>query len=347
MKITVEPFGPGAQLYQLENDAGVKIAVTNFGARIVRLQLPVLGQTRDVVLGFDDLAGYVEKDHQMGATIGRVAGRIADGTFKISDTTYHTTQNEKGNTLHGGVGGFDVQYWTATQHVSESELAVTFQYVSPADDNGFPGNLTVTVTYRLDNDNNWRVDYHATSDADTLFNPTNHVYFNVDGGPEQPIGQQQLMIAADEFAPISPRQTTTGVRAPVSGTEFDFRTPQPIDQALHSHAAQNQLVNGLDHPFFLNPVSAGQPQATLRSSDGQVVVAMTTSMPSVVVFTANFPEDTAVLMRGGYFGQHRGITLEAQVAPGAERYDQFGNILLKKGTPYHEWVNYQFQFARQ
>lgn len=347
MKITIFPFGPSAQLYQLENDVGVKLSVTNFGARIVRLQLPVADQARDVVLGFDTVAGYLEKDHQMGATIGRVAGRIAEGTFKLGDQTVHTTLNENANTLHGGVDSFDMQYWTAKQQVSDDDIAVIFQHVSPAGDNGFPGQLTVTVTYRLDNDNNWRVDYHAQCDADTLFNPTNHVYFNLDGGPEHDISQQRLMIAADQFGPITSRQLTTGEQVSVTGTAFDFRTSQPLAQAFQSTAEQNQLVNGLDHPFFLNPVAAGRPQATLKSSDGQVAVDMTTSMPAVVVFTANFPAHMSVPMRGGYFGQHRGVTLEAQAAPGAERFKPFGNIELAQGTTYHEWVNYQFRFARR
>jgi aldose 1-epimerase len=344
MDITESSFGGSAKLYTLENDQGVRLSVTNFGARIVRLQVPINGVYRDLVLGFDSMAEYLEKDHFMGATIGRVAGRIAAGRFNIDGKKYQTPLNENGNTLHGGPDSFETKLWQSQKNITDELIAVTFTYNSPAQENDFPGSVTVEVTYSLDNANGWGVDYKAHSDVATLFNPTNHVYFNLDGDPSKSVGNHSLQIDAHQFAPLDQHHLTTGLQQTVNDSTFDFRKPKKIAEVFTTDNPQNQLVNGLDHPFFLDKKHNNQVVAKLTSSDGLVAVNLTTSSPAVVIFTANFGTDFSLPMRRGLFKNHGGITLETQVAPGAERYPEFGNIILDSNLQYHERTLFGLDF---
>lgn len=344
MKITEKSFGKLVKLYTLENDQGVQLSVTDFGARIVRLQVPVDGHYRDLVLGFNTVEEYLEKDHFMGATIGRVAGRIAAGKFNINGENYQVDLNENGNTLHGGSDSFETKIWESKKNVTDELATVTFTYTSPANENGFPGNLNVAVTYSLDNANGWSVDYKAYSDVSTVFNPTNHVYFNLDGDPAKSVANHDLQVEADYYAPLDKNKLTIGKKQSVEYSTFDFRHSKKIAEVFEGDNTQNRMVDGLDHPFLLNKNNSQKIDARLVSSDGRVAIDLTTSSPAIVVFTANFGADFNVPMRHSTFNNHGGITLETQVTPGAERYPKFGSIILNKDERYHEHTLFSLEF---
>jgi len=344
MKITESSFGGSAKQYTLENNHGVRLSVTNFGARIVRLQVPVAGVYRDLVLGFDSMAEYLDKDHFMGATIGRVAGRIAAGQFNLNGKDYQISINENGNTLHGGPDSFETKIWQVKKQVTDDLVSVSFTYDSLNHENGFPGNLHVTVTYSLNNDNDWMLTYQALSDMSTLFNPTNHVYFNLDGSPSKSVEDHSLQIIADHYAPLDNDRLTTGKKEHVENSAFDFRKLKKLKEVFTSRNAQNKLVDGLDHPFFLNAKNDQSSNAKLVSSDEKVSVNLTTSSPAVVIFTANFGNDFSAPMRGTVFNNHGGITLETQVAPGAERYPEFGDMICHSDKVYREQTVFELSF---
>ncbi|MBZ6010476.1 galactose-1-epimerase [Leuconostoc gelidum] len=335
MNIIKSAFGDHAKLFTMINDNGVQLAVTDFGARIVHLNVPINNERRELILGFDSAEEYIAKDHYIGATIGRVAGRIANGSFQLNQTSYQVVKNENDNTLHGGPDSFEMAYWQSETDISDNKVSTSFTHTSPNQNNGFPGNLTVKVTYTLDNDNVWQVSYEANSDAMTLFNPTNHVYFNLTGHPAMSVADHMLSIDADHFAPLDDQNLTTGEQRDVSQTAFDFRKAKQVNEALISADPQNQLVSGLDHPFLLNQANdPDSPQARLVSPDQKVAINMRTTAPSVVVFTANFGDDYQLPMRQEQLINHGGITLETQVAPGAEKYPAFGNIVLPANEVY-------------
>lgn len=341
MKITKKDFGLGTHLYILENDYNVKLSVTDFGARIVEWWLPTTAGEKNVVLGFDSAGKYQTVDTYLGATIGRVAGRITGGKFTIENTPYQvTTQpDQHNNTLHGGPNSFETKIWKAELIENKEDVQVIFSYDSPNEENGFPGNMSIKVTYTLTNDNEWRIDYQATTDAATLFNPTNHVYFNLTGNQQETIHEHYLQLASEQFAVINSDVTATGEKRAVDGTPFDFRETAKIKQIFETDYSQNTLVGGLDHPFFLD--TQAPVQATLTSPDGQIAIEMRTSEEAVVIFSGNFGPEIPGKEKIKNF---TGITLETQASPGAIEFENFGNIILKPGETYYSNTLFKAKF---
>lgn len=335
MKIESKSFGEKATLYTLKNDNDIKLEVTDYGARIVNLFVPTADGEKNIVLGFESAEEYAEKDNYIGATIGRVAGRITNGKFEIEDTHYETPQNENGNTLHGGPSSFETKLWTAKVEEETNEAAVVFSYISPDGENDFPGELKVEVRYSLNNDNEWKVSYTANTDKATLFNPTNHVYFNLTGDVTQSVDEHQLTLASDKFVVLGEGTLATGELRDVEGTPFDFRQSGAVKQTFETDYEQNVLVNGLDHPFMLTKSS---PQAVLTAPKGDVVIEMTTDEPTVVIFTAQLGETPE--MRGEKMANRGGITLETQVSPGALDYG-FGDIILQPEDTFTSSTTYK------
>ncbi|MDR1606510.1 MAG: galactose mutarotase [Streptococcaceae bacterium] len=335
IQLKQEPFGE-AQLYRLTNGAGNYIELSNFGARIVSF---VVGN-RQMVLGFDRFLDYQITPH-IGATIGRVAGRIKDGTANISGKDYQFSKNHPaGFTLHGGTPGFESRYFEVVETKIEEHFGqITFRYVSKAFEHGFPGELTVDVTHRFDEETRWTVIFDATTTADTLFNPTNHVYFNLTGDVGQTIFDHTLQLSSDEYAVLAANGLPTGRKASVALSDFDFRTPSKLRKVEKSHDVQIRQFDGLDHPFFLTePSSAGH----LVSPDGKFELTIQTNQSAVVVFTMNFGQEK-LNFRGKQMVNHAGITFETQSAPGSERLPDFGHIVLKKWEAYHAGTIYQIK----
>lgn len=342
MKISQSSFGDEAVLFTIENDNGVKLEASNFGARIVNLFVPTDSGSKNIVLGFDSYKDY-KKDTHYGATIGRVAGRIKNGEFLLNDSLYKTSVNQLGNTLHGGNLGFDKKLWDYKLSVTDQDTSIIFSTNSPDGENGFPGNLEVSVTYTLDNFNIWTVSYQAKSDKDTIFNPTNHVYFNLTGNPSNPVDNHYLQLVSEEFAPVNEDTTVTGEKRSVIGTPYDFRTPKKLKSTFESIDAEVKKVQGIDHPFFLTSPSLFQSSAKLVSPDEKIQVEVYTEESSIVVYTANHVEGVP-LMHGEKLIQHGGITFETQAAPGAIEFDDFGDVVLRSDENYTSQTKFKISF---
>lgn len=333
MQVKTKDFGNNYDLITIINDNGFELSLTDLGARIVSLKVPTSTGKREIVLGFDSANEYLEKDSFIGASIGRVAGRIKDGKFNINDQSYQVQINEGTNTLHGGTPGFDTKKWTYKISENENEIAVIFHLDSPEGEHGFPGNMSIDVKYLLNNDNIWHLETTAKTDKDTLYNPTNHVYFNVMGDVTETIDDNLLQVDSDKFAPLEPDSIPTGKKMSVDGTPYDFRQAKTLHDVFISDFAQKNQVNGIDHPFFLNNPAVGKESAKLVSPDKEVSVSVSTDATSLVIFTANFGEVTPI-MHGKKLANHAAITFETQSAPGSEQFPEFGDIVLRVGDTY-------------
>ncbi|GCF95629.1 aldose 1-epimerase [Enterococcus florum] len=344
MTITQSEFGQGYHLITLTNKNGVALTVSDLGARIVSLKVPIGEEKRELILGFEHVEDYLEKDPYIGASIGRTAGRIESGRFTIGQKHFQVlTDPETGHTLHGGSPGFETKKWDYQLEEKNGEASVLFTLTSPDKENGFPGELQTDVRYTLTEDNTWRLTTTGVSDQDTLYNPTNHVYFNLSGDVTQPIDQHTLFLNSAYFAPLRPDLIPLGEKQAVNGTDFDFQIEKALGPVFSGKFGQKELFDGLDHPFFLNDPRLNVPSAKLTSPDKQVAVTVKTEASSVVVFTANFGENGPE-MRGKTLAHHGGITFETQTAPGAEQFPAFGSIWLKAGQPMQTTTIFQLEF---
>lgn len=341
LKVSKRTFGKAAILYSLTNDSGITMNVTDLGARIVDLIVPVNGKKRNIVLGFDSEEEYLTKDIYFGATLGRVAGRIKHGIFSIDNQNYQLPVDPKnGHTLHGGLKGFESKLWRTEIIETNEQVSVIFSYLSPKEENGFPGELNASVTYSLTNNNEWIIDYQACTDQATLYNPTNHVYFNLTGDVSQSIDEHELFVDANKFAVVDNDTAVTGELRSVADTPFDFRRSQKMNQVFQTTYEQNNLVNGLDHPFLLNQTGFDKPQAIITAPEKDLTVEMYTDRPAVVIFTAQFGNDGPEV-RGKKLVHHGGVTLETQVSPGAVEFEGFGDIVLYPKTTYQSRTVYK------
>ncbi|CZR07482.1 aldose 1-epimerase [Trichococcus flocculiformis] len=331
MRVKKSPFGQhGAYLYSIENDQGTVLEFSDYGARIVNVFVNMNGKHRNIVLGFDSAEEYALKDSYIGATIGRVAGRVSDASFHMDGKIYSLSKNDDTNCLHGGENSIDSQIWQTVIEEQEKRVTLRFSIISPAWDNGFPGNLEMTVSHTLTNDDQWIIEYQATTDKTTLFNPTNHVYFNLNQQTTDEIGNHFLSIAADKFGVLTDTLIPTGELRDVTGTPFDFRNPAgiPINQGLNSNYEQNALVNGYDHPFILSENIQNSPQVVLENSQRNIKIEMSTDAPAVVIYTSNMVT-YPIEMRDSFQVKHGGVTLETQILPDAVNQDGFGSTILK------------------
>jgi len=336
MQITQRDFGSDYQIITIENENGFHLSVTDLGARIVSL-----GRDKELVLGFDSAEEYLEKDPFIGATIGRTAGRIENGRFTLDGKNYQVSVDPvTGHSLHGGKPGFETKKWTYTIENSEDEASVVFTATSLDGEHGFPGNLEIEVRHTLTQDNVWRVTTKGISDQTTLFNPTNHVYFNLTGDVTQSIDEHKLWLASESFAALRPDTIPTGDIVDTKGTAFDFQTARALADVFASEFEQKNLCNGLDHPFFLKERSLHKPAAKLTSPDEKIELTVSTDLSSVVIFTANFGED-GPMIHGEKLAHHGGITFETQIAPGAEHYSTFGSITLPANEPFETTTEYK------
>ncbi|WP_321382608.1 aldose epimerase family protein [uncultured Enterococcus sp.] len=332
MEIIKKSFGKEANLFILKNDKGTELAVSDQGARIVSLKVLVDGKLRETVLGFDSAEEYSEKDPYIGSSVGRFAGRIKNGKFSIDGKEYQVTVDpETGHNLHGGYG-FDKYIWQSAEQVEDDRVSVIFTLESKAGDEGFPGNLSVSVKYSLTNENEWVVHYSAKTDEATIYNPTNHVYFNLTGDPSRAIDEHVLQMNANRYVEVDGDVIPTGKLVDVKGTIFDFTTGKQMSELFAGVASEASGIDGLDHPFLL---TEDVPQVTLTSPDKKVTIEMTTDSPSVVVFTANFGEDGPA-MRGTKLADHGGITMETQVAPGVTDYPEWGSVVLRPDEAFEQ-----------
>ena len=319
------PDGREAHLYTLEVPGGWKATVTDFGAILTSLQVPGKdGKTVDVVLGFDSLDGYAAKHPYFGATCGRVANRIAAGRFELDGKAYTLATNNEPNHLHGGLVGFDKKLWKATPRTSDKGPAVDFEMVSPAGDEGYPGQLTAKATYTLTSDGELWVEMSATCDAPTIVNMAHHSYWNLAGQASGTIHGHTLSVAADRYLPVDAGSIPTGEFAAVAGTPFDFRPERQPAAALGDAikglpaSADGKNPGGIDHNYVVRewkPDGALRSVALLRDPAGGRSMEILTDQPGIQVYTGNYLDGSVTGKGGKAYAKQAAICLETQKYP--------------------------------
>ncbi|WP_256244533.1 aldose epimerase family protein [Alkalibacterium sp. 20] len=342
MELTKTVFGTyeGKDVYEytLTNSNGVSISAMPFGATLTKLVTPDKdGKKENITLNIENLKDFVTHRPFYGATIGRVAGRITKGKYFLGGKEIQLDVNEGNNLLHGGPKGLDTKLWDIEAYEAEGKLS--FNYESPAGENGFPGTMQITVTYTLTEANEWVIDYTATTDEMTLFNPTNHVYFNLTGDINKPILNHELELASRHYVPLAEENLPGGNSASVDGTPFDFTILKPVKEAVLSDHPQIKPLNGLDHPFVLD--QKDEVKGRLYDPESKREVKFYTDCNSVVVFTHNGEVDDYTI-DGGPAKQYAGITLETQTLPDAINQPGFGNVILRPDETFRSQTTYKF-----
>ncbi|NMP38220.1 MAG: galactose mutarotase [Clostridiales bacterium] len=324
------PCGKDVHSYSIKNSSGACAQIITKGATLDRLFVPDrAGKLTDILVGFDDLEGHVERTDYQGVVVGQYANRIAGGRFTLSGVEYNVTRNEKGITcLHGG-GEYSGAVWDA-EIISDN--AVKFTYFSPDMNEGFPGNVDVSVTYTFTDDNALDIAYHAVSDRDTIINLTNHAYFNLAGHGS--ILGTQLRIAADYYTPIDENSIPLGKLASVSGTPFDFTVSKEIGRDINAEDSQLKNGAGYDHNFCINGFDGSlRPAAVAYEPASGRVMQVLTTLPGVQLYTGNFLK--GVIGKGGKPMDYRtGFCLETQYYPNTPNVPDFPSCVLKKGAEY-------------
>jgi aldose 1-epimerase len=333
------PNGQPVDLFTLKNPNGMVVKVMTYGAIITELQAPDRqGKMGDIVLGFDNLDAYVKGHPYFGAAIGRVGNRIAKGRFTLDGKTYKLATNNYPNHLHGGLKGFDKVVWTATATATEEAAQVKFTYTSQDGEEGYPGNLKVTMTYTLNTKNELRIDYRATTDKATPVNLTNHSYWNLAG--EGDILGHELRLFANSYTPVDATLIPVGEIRSVKDTPMDFTQPKPIGRDL------KQLTNvpqGYDHNFALN--SSGQVLAlaarVYEPKSGRVLEILT-DQPGVQFYSGNFLDGTLTGKRGTVYQQYYGFCLETQHFPDSVNQPTFPSVILRPQQTYKTTTIHRF-----
>jgi aldose 1-epimerase len=336
--------GKPVDLFTLTNDNGVQVAITNWGATIVSVLAPDrAGKTADVLLGYDSAEGVFGDTAYMGSTVGRYGNRIAKGRFTLSGTEYKLAQNNGDNHLHGGLKGFNKKLWQAREVRSGDSVGVAMRYLSPDGEEGYPGNLEVTVTFKLDNENQLHIDYQATTDKDTVVNLTNHSYFNLRGDAAGDVLAHEVMINADRFTPVNSGLIPTGELQPVEGTPFDFRQARKIGSRINGDHEQLVFGKGYDHNWVINQ-SGPSPRLAARvldPSSGRLLEVLTTE-PGIQFYTGNFLNGSIRGKKGVVYEQRYGFCLETQHFPDSPNQSSFPSTVLKPGQKYQSTTIYRF-----
>ena len=334
--------GKPVQLYWLEN-AQLKMAITNYGGRIVGLYVPdKTGTLIDINIGRGSIKEYLESDEAyFGATIGRVGNRIAKGKFTLNDTVYTIPANNNDNALHGGYKGFQDVVWQAEQLNDQS---IGLSYVSPDMEEGFPGNLTVNVTYTLTDDNALKIEYDAVTDESTVVNLTNHAYFNLNGEGSGTILNHSIQIFADAFTPVDSGLIPTGALRPVRGTPFDFTVPHTIGERIAMDNEQLGFGGGYDHNYVLNgQQERGMTHAAKVVGDSSgIKMDVYTKEPGIQFYCGNFMASKNVLKSGARDDVRTAFCLETQHFPDAPNQPNFPSIRLDPGETYSTTSEYRF-----
>jgi aldose 1-epimerase len=336
------PEGDSVELFRLTNAHGVELDAITYGGIITSLKVPDrTGTLGDVVLGYDSLAGYLRSSPYFGAIVGRYANRIARGAFTLNGTTYHLAINNPPNALHGGLRGFDKVVWQAEPLSDARGAGVIFRHTSPDGDEGYPGTVTVQVTYTLTDSNDVVIDYQATTDKPTPINLSQHSYFNLAGSGS--VLDHELMIAADSFTPIDSTFIPTGVIAPVAGTPFDFRTPHRIGERINDDNQQLRFAGGYDHNFVLNHAGTGLALAArLTDPSSGRVLEIHTDQPGVQFYSGNFLDGTITGKRGMVYAHRNGLALETQHFPDSPNHPRFSSTIIEPGQQFHSRTVWHF-----
>ncbi len=340
------PDGRTVEAVTLSNGKGITARIIALGAAIQSLVMPDRnGKREDVQIGYDTLQGYATKPEYFGATVGRVANRIAGGTFTLDGKTYHTPVNNGPNSLHGGTKGFDKVLWDVVEVKSGPTASVTLKYVSPDGDMGYPGTLTTYATYSLDEQNQLRIEYRATTDATTVVNISNHAYWNLAGvgSPGGAMGHV-VTIPADRYTPTDATSIPTGEIAPVEGTVFDFRTPHTVGERVRD-ARDPQILygRGYDHNWVIGEKVTPTIHLMAKVSDPESgrSFELWSNQPGLQFYSGNFFDATIKGKNGQLYRMGDAIVMEPQLFPDAPNQPNFPSARLEPGQTYRNVIVYK------
>ena len=333
--------GENIYSYTLTNNNGMSATIINYGATVVNLHVPDKnGKIEDVILGYDSLSSYVKGASYFGGIVGRYGNRIAKGKFTLDGKEYQLPTNNGVNSLHGGTIGFNKRVWEAKE-LNGSTLQLT--YVSPDGEEGYPGTLTLTVTYSLTDKDGLKIDYKATTDKPTILNPTNHCYFNLTGNPNNTILNHILMINADKFTPVDSTLIPMGQLEDVANTPMDFRKPTEIGKRINDDFQQLKFAGGYDHNWVLNNYNGSvREAATLYDSTSGILLKVLTDQPGIQFYSGNFLDGKDKGKDGIYYKFRTGLCLECQHFPDSPNEKNFPSVVLKPGETYTQTTVYEF-----
>jgi aldose 1-epimerase len=337
------PDGKKVDIYTLTNANGCEVKITNYGGIVVSLKVPDKeGNMGDIVLGYDNLDGYIKNNPYFGALIGRYGNRIGNAKFTIEGKTYTLAANDGENSLHGGNVGFDKVVWDAKEIHEFGAVGLELSYLSKDGEEGYPGNLKVTVKYLWTNKNELKIEYEATTDKTTVVNLTHHSYFNLAG--KGTILDHQLMINADKFTPVDKGLIPTGELRNVEGTPMDFTKPTAIGARINQDTEQLKFGLGYDHNWVLNDYDGSMQMvaSVYEPTTGRVMEVCTTE-PGLQFYSGNFLDGT-ITGKDGIVYQHRtGFCLETQHFPDSPNKPDFPSTTLKPGEKYSTETIYKFK----
>ena len=324
--------------YLLSNAAGNTVAILNYGGIVQSIHI----DGAEVVIGYDELDGYLGEQPFYGAIVGRYANRIGGASFKLGGQTYRLDANEGKNQLHGGSEGFNTKLWAAEPSTEGAAAVLRLRRLSPDGEMGYPGNLDVTVTYTWDDANALRIDYHATTDRDTVVNLTSHCYFNI--GDDADVLDHILQVDADRYTPVGPDQIPTGELPSVNGTPFDLRSPRRIGEAIADGHPQMKAAGGFDHNLAVSSHTGKLREVALVMDprSGRKLRCLTTE-PGVQVFTTNFPTGQFTGRGNAPLPRHAAVCLETQHFPDAPNQPDFPSTVLKAGETFNSTTVFRFE----
>ena len=338
------PDGTPVYLYTLGNTQGMEVKITNYGGILVSVSvLDKDGKVGDVVLGFDRLEDYLKGHPYFGAIVGRYGNRIAKGRFPLGGRTYTLATNNNENHLHGGLRGFDKAVWKAEPLTSVEDAGLKLSYLSKDGEEGYPGNLNVTVIYTLTRRNELRIEYAATTDKPTVVNLTNHSYFNLAGSGT--VLEQELVINADKFLPVDKGLIPIGVLQSVKGTPMDFTTPEKIGERIDQDFEQLKIGGGYDHCYVLNKPGLRNVAAKAFSAGSGRLLELFTTEPAVQLYTGNFLDGTLKGKGGRIYQKRSAFCLETEHYPDSPNHPAFPSVVLNPGQKYSTTTIYKFSVA--
>jgi aldose 1-epimerase len=351
-RVEKQPFGKTADgtavdAYTLTNKNGAKVKIITYGARVFSIEVRDRGgKLGDVALGYDDLPGYEKDSSYLGPIVGRYGNRIAKGRFTLDGVTYTLATNNNGNHLHGGLRGFDKVVWTGKGTVVAGSARLKLTYLSKDQEEGYPGNLSVTVVYTWTNRNELKIEYSATADKATVLNLTNHAYFNLAGAGVGDILNHEMRINALRFTPTDETSIPTGELRSVKGTPLDFTSAKEIGARIEAKYEQLISGSGYDHNFVLNKPSGklGLAAEVYESTSGRVLRVYTTE-PGVQFYSGNFLNG-AIGKQGLAYPRRSGFCLETQHFPDSPNKPKFPSTVLRPGGRYIQTTIYQFSVRK-
>lgn len=340
----ITPEGHKVDSYTLVNTNGMQVNIINYGGIITSIKVPnKAGIIEEVVLGFDNLEPYTQQHPYFGAIIGRFGNRIAGGKFTIDGHDYTLATNNGANALHGGPEGFHRALWSVEESKVGEEASLKLKYISKDGEEGYPGNLSVWVTYTLNKDNSLDVFYEAITDKKTVINLTQHSYFNLSADFSKSIIKDEITIDADAIVPVDDHLIPTGILMDVTNTPFDFRVPKTIEKDLNANNEQLRIAAGYDHCWVVNHQDKGYRfiASSYDASSGRVLEVFS-DQPGVQLYIGNFLDGTFPMRNGGTFAHRTGLCFETQHYPDSPNQMHFPSTVLSPEEKYASKTTFKF-----